>query len=267
VYGYSASHYGVYGESANSYGVYGHSSATSGTTYAVYGWQESNAGGAGRFIAANDDGSAVGVYGRSDGESGYGVVGHHFYEGVGVGAWSFSGNLIEAYDGDYPGGVRRFYIDQNGNVYADGGFFIFSSPPSSPDSEARASSAIQSPEVWSEDFGTATLVNGQAVATIDPLFAETVNLKVNYHVFVTALSDEPALIFVSSKEPGSFTVRGVMLDGRPANISFDYRIVAKRQGYETLRMEPAPLEAPLPKKPAEQVEERPPEKGPIVKPQ
>lgn len=39
--------------------------------------------------------------------------------------------------------------------------------------------------------------------------------------------------------PTSFTVRGVTLDGHPAQGTFDYRIVAKRQGYENLRLEPA----------------------------
>ena len=44
------------------------------------------------------------------------MAGHNYYGDVGVGAWSYFGNLIEAYSGDYPGGTLRFYVDQAGNI-------------------------------------------------------------------------------------------------------------------------------------------------------
>jgi len=37
----------------------------------------------------------------------------------------------------------------------------------------------------------------------------------------------------------SFTVRGVTLDGQPAECAFDYRVAAKRLGYEGVRLEEA----------------------------
>ena len=107
-----------------------YSGDTSGGRIGVNAEHHSDEGGAGRFIAYQTQGTAdtYGVYGRSHGQDGesFGVAGHHYWSGVGVGAWSWSGNLIEAYDGDYPGGSLRFYVDQNGNVYLDGSIGYFS---------------------------------------------------------------------------------------------------------------------------------------------
>jgi hypothetical protein len=95
--------------------------------------------------------------------------------------------------------------------------------------------AMESPEVWFEDFGTAQLVNGQVTVTIEPLFLQTINAEVPYHVFVTPLGDCNGL-YVTNKTATSFEVRE--LGGGTANIGFDYRIVAKRLGFEDLRLEP-----------------------------
>lgn len=96
---------------------------------------------------------------------------------------------------------------------------------------------VESPEVWFEDLGAATLVDGQATVAFEPIFAETVNTDVDYHVFVTPLCQEPVLLFVTNKNASGFTVRGVTLDGEPAECAFDYRIAAKRLGYEDMRLE------------------------------
>ena len=94
--------------------------------------------------------------------------------------------------------------------------------------------AIESPENWFEDFGGGQLVDGQATVAIEPLFLETVNTGVDYRVFLTPLGDCRGL-YVASKTPTSFEVRE--LGGGEANIAFDYRIVAKRLGYESLRLD------------------------------
>ena len=97
--------------------------------------------------------------------------------------------------------------------------------------------AVESPEVWFEDFGSASLAEGATTVAFDPIFAETVNLEEDYHVFVTPLSQEPVLLFVTDKSDAGFTVQGVTLDGEPAACAFDYRVVAKRLGYEDMRLE------------------------------
>ena len=82
-----------------------------------------------------------------------------------------------------------------------------------------------------------TLENGEAHIEFEQIFAETVNLGENYHVFLTPVCDQPLVLNVSAKTPSGFKVQGVTLDGTPSNCTFDYRIVAKRLGYESLRLE------------------------------
>lgn len=100
----------------------------------------------------------------------------------------------------------------------------------------RTLHAIESPGVWFEDFGTASLVEGQATVAFEPIFAETVNLEESYHVFVTPLCSEPILLFVTEKAQMSFTVKGVTLDGEAGVCDFDYRVAAKRLGFEDVRL-------------------------------
>ncbi len=99
--------------------------------------------------------------------------------------------------------------------------------------ERRLMYAVESPEVWFEDFGSGTLKNGQVVITIDPQYASVINLD-KYHVFLTPLGDCQGL-FVTNKTQSGFEVRE--LSGGNSNISFDYRITAHRRGYEEDRFE------------------------------
>jgi len=109
---------GVYGRSNSSegYGVYGNASAGSGYTAGVYG------------TAASADGTGVtgssaggtGVYGYST--TGAAVSGYSDGSGVAVRAeGQVGGNLIEAWHGPIDLD-RKFYVADNGNVYADGSY-------------------------------------------------------------------------------------------------------------------------------------------------
>ena len=93
--------------------------------------------------------------------------------------------------------------------------------------------SMQSPENWMEDFGDAELHNGSAVITIDPDFAETASATAKYHVFLTPRGDSKGL-YVTNLTATSFEVHES--GGGSASISFDYRIVAKRRGFESERM-------------------------------
>ncbi len=93
--------------------------------------------------------------------------------------------------------------------------------------------AMQSPENWMEDFGSGTLQSGVAVVNIDPAFEETVSQSADYHVFITPNGDSKGL-YVSRKSAGSFEVHES--SGGTSSLSFDYRIVAKRRGYEAQRL-------------------------------
>ena len=93
---------------------------------------------------------------------------------------------------------------------------------------------MQSPENWFEDFGSGALSKGAANIALDPTFIQTVNTGTEYHVFLTANGDCKGL-YVAHKSSSSFKVRE--LGGGQSNVAFDYRIVAKRAGYEKLRFE------------------------------
>lgn len=92
--------------------------------------------------------------------------------------------------------------------------------------------AMQSPENWFEDAGSGQLSNGFTRVELDPTFAETVNAGLEYHVFLTPNADSNGL-YVSHKTATSFEVHEQ--GGGRSNISFDYRIMAKRKGYEQIR--------------------------------
>jgi hypothetical protein len=93
--------------------------------------------------------------------------------------------------------------------------------------------SVQSPENWMEDFGSGEMERGVAVIGIDPAFAETVSADATYHVFITPNGDSKGL-YVMHKTATSFEVRES--GGGTSSLSFDYRIVARRRGYEAQRL-------------------------------
>jgi hypothetical protein len=93
--------------------------------------------------------------------------------------------------------------------------------------------AMQSPENWYEDLGSGQLHNGAAVVTIEAEYAQTVNTGTEYHVFLTPKGDCKGL-YVANETGASFEVHE--LGGGSSSIAFDYRIVAKRKGFENIRM-------------------------------
>lgn len=129
-----------------------------------------------------------------------------------------------------------FSVDESGNVSGPaGGSTLAEAGENGP----VKLYAMESPENWFEDFGTAALDGGEATVAIEPLFAATVNLDRDYHVFLTPLGD--CALYVAEKTPAAFTVRAQ--GGAACAIEFDYRIVARRRGYEDLRLEPVDLDA------------------------
>ncbi len=94
--------------------------------------------------------------------------------------------------------------------------------------------AVEAPENWFEDFGSGELSGGAAVITLEPVFAQTINSGVEYHVFLTPTADCKGL-YVANKTATSFEVRE--LASGKSSVGFEYRIVARRKGYEEIRME------------------------------
>jgi hypothetical protein len=266
-YASSGQTYGVFGEVASpaGYGVLGAntSSGTPGTlSIGVVGLSQAGYGGVGveglsAYIGvlgtasgasntSTEFGGLPGVWGDTGGapETNYvGVVGTaddnsagNFFNNspqatlfLGNNSTANSTDLVLIAKGDNVGGLCT--IDVSGNLSCNGKI----GGAASVDSGARkvALYAMQSPENWFEDAGSGLLSNGSARIELDPTFAQTVNAGVEYHVFLTPKGDSEGL-YVSNETPQGFEVHEQR--GGHSNIAFDYRIMAKRVGYEKVRL-------------------------------
>lgn len=63
--------------------------------------------------------------------------------------------------------------------------------------------SMESPEVWFEDFGSGRLSGGAITISLEPKFAQTVNLSSGYHVFLTPKGDCKGL-FVQQRNQAWF---------------------------------------------------------------
>jgi hypothetical protein len=214
----SSSYYGVYG--AGIYGVFANASNVgvyaSANTIGVSGIS-SNSGGYGE-LGTTVNTYATGVYGTSQT---YGVFGYANTYGV-VG----ESNYIGVY-GQGP----------SFGVYSDGPLGTSSTSAAVaalPDDRVVELYSMASPENWFEDFGSGSLKAGVAEIKLDPTFAQAANSESDYHVFITPNGDCEGL-YVATKTATGFEVRE--LRSGNSNVSFDFRIVAKRRGFEALRME------------------------------
>ena len=97
-----------------------------------------------------------------------------------------------------------------------------------------ATYGVQSAENWYEDYGSGQLHEGSAQVTLDPVFDQTVNTAVDYHVFLTPKGDCKGL-YVANETANGFEVHE--LGGGTTSVAFDYKIVARRKGYEQVRLE------------------------------
>ena len=95
---------------------------------------------------------------------------------------------------------------------------------------------MEATEVWFEDFGSGQLTKGKTRIDLDPIFLQTVTINDQHpmKVFIT-LTGNANGVYVR-KGYDHFIVRE--LAGGKSNATFDYRIVAKRQGVENVRLEP-----------------------------
>jgi hypothetical protein len=246
VYGYSASStgYGVEGlniaSTGDAIGVYGHSGSATGS--GVYG-QSVKASAEG---GATDGGSyPIGVWGDSGEQYGFGAF------GSADDGWSFvgynnspsgfstvwfendetndsGGQVLFAYGNGFGGQCNSTV---SGNFSCNGSFEEVT--PVGGGARKVALNAIHTPESWFEDAGSGQLSGGGAVVNIESVFGETINTGVEYHVFLTPNGDCKGL-YVAQKSAGLFVVKE--LGGGTSNIAFDYRIMAKRKGFEQVRL-------------------------------
>jgi hypothetical protein len=199
-----------YSASPDGGGVYGYASASSGQAYGAMGVSESRGGIGALGYASAGSGTTYAIYGETRSPDGW-AGGFFSDHGHGVYVSVPSGNPGYLVDGG----------TKNAVVATDDG--------------ARLLYVEEATEVWFADYGFATLQDGVAVVDIDPIFAQTVNLEEPYTVFVQVYGD--AVVYVSELSAELFEVR--LREGDP-EVSFSYRLVAKRLGYEGQRLERAP---------------------------
>jgi len=173
----------------------------------------------------------IGVWGFGASNS-TGVMGNGLNGVVGTGASNGSGVIGT-------GGIGVWGKGSNYGVYSYGNFAVQAGYTKSgmavlPDDRAVLLYSMESPENWYEDFGSGQLHDGIATIALEPTFAQTVSSQVGYHVFVTP-NDECEGLYVTHKTPAGFEVHE--LRKGKSNVTFDYRIVAKRKGLESLRLE------------------------------
>jgi hypothetical protein len=256
----NSSGYGVYGLTSTSNGVVGYSTSTSGTNNGVWGYANGESGRGVYGVASHATGANVGVYGYTSSPNGRGVIGRQAGAPSSLGTYLDPGGWFSGRNGvigmtNYSNGVAVLGNAQNANAWA--GYFYSSghgvgiqtpagkagltviggtkNAQVQTDDGDRLLYTEEATEVWFADYGFGQLQDGAAVISIDPTFAQTVNLEEPYHVFVQVYGD--AEVYVSNRTAAQFEVH--LRDG-DANVEFSYRIVAKRLGYEDDRLELAP---------------------------
>lgn len=274
IYVGKADNAGVYVDDARSFGVFaqttytettavvGAATADSGNTNGVQG-TTSSPDGIGVIGDNSDATGGVGVQGTTDSPNGYGVAG--FQDGYSYADNEFweAGAIFGGRNGivgitEENGGYAVFGINRGtsaggfaGRFRAENGDGVWISAPTgeigltvtggsknaavATGDGARLLYSEESTEVWFTDYGFGQLDGGVAVITIDPTYAQTVNLDEPYHVFLQAYGD--ADLYVANRTSTHFEVH---LREGDASVEFSYRVVGKRLGFEEDRLERAP---------------------------
>lgn len=232
-------------------GVYGATKASGAGAAGVYGYNEGGAGNLvgviGKYNGAIYGTGVVGIGWNGSynvGITGYdnGVVGTSLGRGVAgyYGPFSAPAAAAGIYGSSDLSGVYAGYFNNITGAAGNGVFVVGSlsctgaKPATVPTSQGyQKLYATESPELWFEDLGRATLVNGQVTVTLDPMFAEVCQIDEQHtiHVFVQEEGESNGLIVTPGKN--SFTVKEK--NNGASNISFSYRIMAKRRFYSNQR--------------------------------
>ena len=245
----SSNGYGLFGGSTNNWAVVG-SSPIGG----VFGVSQSIAGTYGTYVLGSSTGSGfttIGAWGDTGVSGGLGVVGttddgNSFFgknntvnhETLYVENDSgFNGGTPLAARFAGPGASTYCYIPRDSKDDGSGDLICTGSKSAAVPVEGNRMVrlyAVEAADNWFEDAGSGQLANGSATIALDQVFAQTVNGDVDYHVFITP-NGECEGLYVIHKSAQGFEVHE--LRGGHSNIAFDYRIMARRRGFENTRMQ------------------------------
>ncbi|HQP03082.1 MAG TPA: hypothetical protein PLP11_00640 [Bacteroidales bacterium] len=202
--------------------------------------------GLGHFINNAISNDVAGVYGSTNNTPYYGFGGYFLGGFIGVrGESTLEGNYAygvygQAY-GNYGYGV---YGVAYGNsiaygVYSSGDFTCTGTKSATVKTEEGPKELYcqESPENWFEDFGSGVINNGKAVVNIkqDYLMTVTISEQHSMKVFITP-NGQMGNWWVEKKEDSFIVYAPDAQNGT----EFDFRVVAKRKGYEDIRLKDAP---------------------------
>jgi hypothetical protein len=244
----SGTNYGVYGQSYSTSGraVYGYASAASGTNYGVHGRSNSTNGigvygfamatsgvtYGGRFETSSTSGRAVYGYASAASGTNYGVRGQNSStSGRGVSGYASASSGINYGVHGATNSASGFGVYYSGGLGGSGSKSCIVKTSQGP----TLLYCQESPENWFEDFGEGQLIDGRCHVDLDPLFLETVTIDATnpMKVFVE-LGGECEGVYVEKDLTGFDVIE--LHDGR-SGAAFDYRVVAKRKGFEDKRLD------------------------------
>ncbi len=164
--------------------------------------------------------------------------------GIGVMGLGFGGAWPSSATTDY-GVVGWVGNNSNYSGYFNGNHVIANGTKSGSVPTSKGNQLLyttESPEVWFEDIGGGTLLNGEAEIQLDPLFLETVVIDTQHpmHVFIQ-MQGESNEVYVT---PGTTSFKVKERNSGNSNASFSYRIMAKRIHFQDHRFGNDPVWGP-----------------------
>jgi hypothetical protein len=176
---------------------------------------------------------AKGVYGLCDPADfyGYGVYGDGGYHGVhGQCIHSTTGHTAIGVYGYASGGTNNYGVYYSGGLGGSGSKSAIVRTEEGP----MAVYCQESPENWFEDFGSGEIRRGRADVQLAPdyLLTVTIDGRNPMKVFITPNADIGR--WWVEKGTAGFVL---MAPEAPEGARFDYRVVAKRWGYEDVRLQ------------------------------
>jgi hypothetical protein len=185
-------------------------------------------------------GTTTGVEGNTGATSGTGgfagIEGTNNTASTAVYANGFGGPLFK---GNNSAGTDVIIMDNSGNLAIAGILTTGGScsigcarTPGGPGARV-ATYAPRESEPTMEDVGEAQLVSGQTYVRLDPAFANVIDQRASYLVFITPEGDSRGL-FVTQKTISGFSVHENQ--GGHSTLAFSYRIVAKPYGITAPRL-------------------------------
>ncbi len=220
-------------------GIYGVSYGASGITTIP-------AGITGSYSGTSTSGVRIGVRGLSSNGSGsqqIGVYGTYSSGPPGPAAFGI-GVIGVANGGGIPSGNFDFGVigwagnNQNYSGYFNGNHVIANGTKSASVGTDKGNQLLyvtEAPEVWFEDLGGGQLVNGQTHISLDSMYLQTIFVD-NTHpmrIFLQEEGESNGLIVIKDADNKGFTVKEK--NSGTSNISFSYRIMAKRLHFQDHR--------------------------------